>query len=281
MKHRLKLWMRGAYARVLFHTGLHALVDRLMPRRLLILAGHCVTAPSNTSLPKDMKIESAKLERILRWLAARYEVTTVGEGVRRLHESGGKSLVALSMDDGYRDNRTHLLPLLERVGVKATVFLETAALDERALNWSHRFYRVLDAIGPEELVSRYAARSGDARGKAALEALRAQGRASSYHLKRALKYEADPGDRNRVIGDLFREAGGDERAACDVLYMTWEDARALRDGGLELGGHTRSHEILSRLAPEAALSEAREGRESLARALGGAGESFAYPFGRR
>jgi NTE family protein len=36
-----------------------------MPRRLTILAGHCVTAPSNARLPKDMKIEGAKLARIL------------------------------------------------------------------------------------------------------------------------------------------------------------------------------------------------------------------------
>src|SRR5262245_1104973 len=147
LKHRLKRWLRVAYARVLFHTGLHALVDRLMPRRLLILAGHCVRAPSNACLPKDMKIAGAKLERILRWLRARYEVTTVGDALARLREPGRRSLVALSMDDGYRDNRTHLLPLLAQVGVSATVYLETAALDERRLNWSHRFFRVLDALG--------------------------------------------------------------------------------------------------------------------------------------
>ena len=46
-KHRVKLFVREAWARALFHTGAHALVNAIMPRRLTILAGHCVTAPSN------------------------------------------------------------------------------------------------------------------------------------------------------------------------------------------------------------------------------------------
>jgi peptidoglycan/xylan/chitin deacetylase (PgdA/CDA1 family) len=277
----MKLWLRSAYARLLFHSGLHALVDRAMPRRFLILAGHCVSAPSNASLPKDMKIEGGKLERILSWFAARYEVTSVGAGLRRLREPGKKSLVALSMDDGYKDNRTHLLPLLARVGVPATVYLESAPLDLRRLNWSHCFFGVLDALGPAELVKRYAAASGDARAKAALEGLLAQGRASSYPIKRVLKYEADPVDRNRVLRELFSGIAADETRACDELYMTWDDARALRDGGVELGGHTVNHEILSRLEPAAALAEVRDGRESMRRALGFESASFAYPFGRR
>ena len=42
MKHALKGWLREAWARGLVHLGLWRLVDRLMPRRMLVLAGHCV-----------------------------------------------------------------------------------------------------------------------------------------------------------------------------------------------------------------------------------------------
>ena len=75
-KHRLKLALRGVYARILFHSGLHAVVDRLMPPRLVILAGHCVRPaegpwPAGEHLPPDMAISDAKLERIVHWLARR------------------------------------------------------------------------------------------------------------------------------------------------------------------------------------------------------------------
>ena len=281
MKHRIKLLLRSSYARLLFHTGLGRLVDRIMPRRLTILAGHCVTAPSNARLPKDMKIEPAKLERILAWLGRRYDVTSVGEGVRRLGVGGGRSLVALSMDDGYLDNRTHLLPLLARLGFGATVYVESRPLEERRVNWSHKFFWILDRAGEREFVESFGARCADGPAVRKLEALRAEGRESAYHLKRVLKYECAPAARNRAIDEVFAALGGDERALCDELYMTWADAKALAEGGVELGGHTASHEILSRLDPESAAREVRTCREALARRLDLESASFAYPFGRR
>ena len=281
VKHRLKLFLRGAWARILFHTRLERLVDRVMPRRLTILAGHCVTAPSNVRLPKDMKIAEAKLERMLRWLASRYEVAPVGRALERLEDGGGKSLLALSMDDGYRDNRTHLLPLLQRLGLSATVYVEGRPLEERRVNWSHKFFWILDRVGPRELVRSFAARCADAPTVARLEGLQAEGRADAYQLKRVLKYDAPPGARNRAIDEVFAALGGDERGLCDELYMTWADLRELAQGGIEVGGHTASHEILSRLDPAGADREVREGREAIARRLDLESASFAYPFGRR
>jgi len=281
VKHGIKLFARNAWARLLFHTGLARVVDRCMPRRLTILAGHCVTAPSNDRLPKDMKIAGEKLERMLRWLGKRYELTSVGDGVAKIASDGGRSLVALSMDDGYKDNRTHLLPLLAKLGVPATVYLEGRPLEERRVNWSHKFFWILDRVGPKELVKSFGARCEDRASVAALEALQADGRATAYHLKRVLKYDSPPAARNRAIDAIFAGLGGDERELCDELYMTWEDARELAGSGLELGGHTKSHEILSRLDASGAEQEVREGREAIGRRLDLESRSFAYPFGRR
>lgn len=278
MKHKLKLFLRRAYALVLFHSGLHLLVDALMPRRLTILAGHCVSAPSNASLSKDMKIESRKLELILSWLAAHYEVTTVGAGLARLAQPGSKSLAALSMDDGYLDNISHLLPLLAKVGVPATIYLESRPLDERRVNWSHKYFWLIDRVGPEEFIARFTALCGDGRTNELLAKL---AKKRSYDIKRILKYEAPTAERSRVIDALFAELGGDERALCDELYLTWEDARALSRAGIELGGHTVNHEILVRLDRAAAEREVSGSRSALQRELEIAGESFAYPFGRR
>lgn len=281
IKHQIKLCLREAYARVLYHTGLCALVDRLMPRRLVILAGHCVTAPSNASLAKDMRIDAAKLERILRSLGKRYELTTVSEGWKSLNAEGRHSLVALTMDDGYKDNRTHLLPLLQKVGAPATVYLESAPLEDRSLNWSHLFFWLLDRLGPARFVERFTAEGRDARTNALLQALAKEGRATSYHLKRVIKYEAPAAERTRAIRALFAAEGGDERALCDALYMTWDDARALRDAGVELGGHTVHHEILARLDEHGQREEVVGSRAALVRRAGDLPASFAYPFGRR
>ncbi len=283
MKHKLKLSVRELYARFLFHSGLHALVNALMPKRLTILAGHCVSpSASSEHLPPEMKIDVAKLESIVRWFHARYRMVTIGEGVRELDNVGGKSLVALSMDDGYRDNHRVMLPMLKKVGVGATVFLETRPLDERRVNWSHKFFWILTKLSPADFVYRYGELCKDKQAFHTANQFVTEGREDPvYQFKRILKYETDPHDRDAVIDRIFEEQGGNERELCDRLYVDWDEARELQKGGVELGGHTVSHAILSKLDPVEAAREIRDGRESMKRALGTEIPTFAYPWGRR
>ncbi len=70
-----------------------------------------------------------------------------------------------------------------------------------------------------------------------------------------LKYEAPAEQRTRIVDELFREQGGDERALCDQLYLDWDEVRELDRAGIEIGAHTHSHEILARLEPEEARRE--------------------------
>jgi peptidoglycan/xylan/chitin deacetylase (PgdA/CDA1 family) len=279
-KHGAKRFLREAWARTLFHTGAHRLVDRLQPRRLTILAGHCVSAPSNAKLPPDMKIEAAKLERILAWLRRHFEVVTVADGVTRLRADPPRSLVALSMDDGYVDNRTHLLPLLEKLDVSATIYLESEPLDARVPNWSHKLFAVLEHLAPTDFVHRFTELSTDTRSNVLLNQLVPHDQATVYHVKRLLKYEVPAAERGRVLDILVDECKVDARALTQTLYMTWDDARALQSAGIELGAHTVHHEILSRLDAPAARAEIEGSRTALARALGIEPQSFAYPFGR-
>ena len=281
-KHTLRRTAGDAYARLLFHTGLHAVVDKLMPRRMLVLAGHCVSAPTCASLPKDMKIRGDDLGRILTWLSKRYDVVTLAEGARRLASGeGSRSIAVLTMDDGYRDNLTHLVPVLKGVGVGATVYLESRPLDERRANWTHKLFWCLEQMGPEPFVLRYTeiARA-DKQGSIVLNQLVPHGQATTYHIKRLLKYEVDPVERDRALDALFLELGGDDRELTDALYMTWTDVRALAASGVEIGGHTVSHPILSKLPRDAQAAEIQDCAASIERGLGRAPVSFAYPFGR-
>jgi peptidoglycan/xylan/chitin deacetylase (PgdA/CDA1 family) len=295
-KHKTKLRVRELYARVLFHTGLHALVNRLMPPRLTILAGHCVgpaegaggaAVQDGAHLPADMKIAPEQLERILGWFQRRYELSTVGGGVERIfREQGGagarRSLVALSMDDGYRDNYSRLLPVLRRLRAPATVFLESRPLDERKVNWSHKYFWILERMSQFDFVHRYGELTKETQLFHEMNQVVTEGRLEPlYHVKRLLKYDASPQDRDLVVDRIFREQGGDERKLCDELYMTWDEAREMRDAGVELGGHTVNHVILSRCPQEEAEREIREGRAAMERELGVGVVTFAYPWGRR
>jgi hypothetical protein len=55
---------------------------------------------------------------------------------RELPDNG----VAITFDDGYRDNYTHAFSVLRELGLPATIFLTTEALDANALLWHDRVF---------------------------------------------------------------------------------------------------------------------------------------------
>ena len=122
-------------------------------------------------------------------------------------------MVALTMDDGYRDNLIRLVPLLEEVGGRATVFLEAGAVVERRLPWLHAL-GWLDA----ELGTAAAARALAERVPSAAAALSEV--SDSNRLKRVLKYDADRAERSAALEALVLAHGGQPRAIVDSLYLS-------------------------------------------------------------
>jgi peptidoglycan/xylan/chitin deacetylase (PgdA/CDA1 family) len=283
IKHRLKGAAREVFARIVWHTGLHRALDAVGAPRLLILYGHCVDQPAtNAALRADMKITGARLESILRALGGRYDMVTVGEGGARLKDGAQKrtarSMVALSMDDGYRDNLHDLVPLLARVDARATVFLEGGAVVERRLPWLHALDWLQAELGAKELAGRLAERL-----PAQAESLRAAG-GSENRQKRILKYDVDPGERARVLDELTAASGGAPRSIVDSLYLSEDEARELSAADrIEIGGHTVNHPVLSCLDEAAQLAEIDGGAKALEAFFGhgAGGVTFAYPYGRR
>ncbi|MEZ6013839.1 MAG: polysaccharide deacetylase family protein [Planctomycetota bacterium] len=293
MKHRVKAVAREVFARVLWHTGLARLVDRCSPPRLTILYGHCVADEAlNGTLAPEMKISEARLERLLERLGERFEWVTIGEGMARLAAGDARrSMVALSMDDGYRDNLVRLVPLLQRTRARATVFLEAGPVVARRIGWLHTLDWLVARLGPAAVRDALIAWRGgglgdgfgeDPRGR---EALLAAGDANA--LKRALKYHARQDLRDGVLLAIARNHGYDARAHVEQLYLDREGARALvASGVIEVGGHTIEHPVLSTQSAALQAREIAGGKEHLEAALGDSGAesapliTFAYPYGR-
>src|SRR5206468_3708283 len=64
------------------------------------------------------------------------------------------------------------------------------------------------------------------------------------------------------------------------LFMSWNDTREMLSGGMEIGGHTRSHPILGKIADAELLKAEIEGcRTDLNRELNLAPTAFSYPEG--
>ncbi len=81
---------------------------------------HTISTPE-VRLPSDIDISPQRFEEHLQWLAKRRErVVTLRD---TLSEPKRTNLIAITFDDGYRDNLTVALPLLEKYDLPMTLFM--------------------------------------------------------------------------------------------------------------------------------------------------------------
>jgi|SRR5690349_10507183 len=73
----------------------------------------------------------------------------------------------------------------------------------------------------------------------------------------------------------------DEQSGITTQWMTWDDVRALRAAGHEIGSHTATHANLGVVVGEEARREIRAGQALLEAELGESSGLFAYPYGAR
>jgi peptidoglycan/xylan/chitin deacetylase (PgdA/CDA1 family) len=84
-----------------------------------VLVYHSISSPPEP-LPADADISPEQFEQQLRWLSRWRRVVTLNE---TLHSATSRRLAAITFDDGYRDNLTVALPLLERFQLPMTLFV--------------------------------------------------------------------------------------------------------------------------------------------------------------
>jgi len=202
--------------------------------------------------------------------------------------------VVVTFDDGYADNLLAARPILERNDVPATVFVTSGALGTPGFWWD-RLARVLLRPGklPKRLSLPVPGRTLDVKlgrdaqwddaAAAAHPGWQPWGdehptaRHKAYRIFYDALFPLGPEERETALAALPR---GPESHAERALSIA--ELRTLAESDLvEIGCHTRTHPVLSRLTTEAQRDEIRLARRDLGAIIGSPLTSFAYPFGRR
>jgi peptidoglycan/xylan/chitin deacetylase (PgdA/CDA1 family)/CelD/BcsL family acetyltransferase involved in cellulose biosynthesis len=241
-----------------------------MTDHLLIVAWHNVERTWN--YPAAPGAGAAGFEHQLRRLQRLGTIVPLATALRQL--TTGQPLppraIALTFDDGYRDNLEVGAPVLERLGLPATFFLVPGILDGTVSPW---WETVAWAV------QRSARTSLDWEGQTLPLGGRA-GRRTLELVTDRLK-EHDQAGRRAAVAELLERLEPDGEPDHRRLFLDWDGARELLRRGFEVGAHSMDHAILARESPAAQLTDLVESRRRLEAELDVAVDVLAYPNGSR
>lgn len=236
-------------------------------QRLSILIFHRVL-PKPDTLHDDLP-DAHRFDQLIGWLCHWFQVLPLDQAMRRLADGSLPArAAAITFDDGYADNLTEAVPVLQRHGVTATFFIAASFLDGGRM-WNDTVAEALRLCRADHLDLRdlgladYALTDPPAR------------RSALASLLGHAKYLPQP-ERQRLVNEIAQRVG--ERLP-DDLMMTTAQLLALRDAGMQVGGHTLTHPILARIDDGQAREEIAGGKARLESVLGQPIELFAYPNG--
>jgi peptidoglycan/xylan/chitin deacetylase (PgdA/CDA1 family) len=237
-------------------------------KRLAILTFHRVLAETDAYRSGD--VTAKVFDSLCACLARFFNVMPLANAARRLAEGRLPArAVSITFDDGYADNATLAVPILQRHGLSATFFVATGFLDGGMMFND----RIIEAVRSSDRTAADLEAFG--LGRRELGAI-PQRVALVAELLEAAKY-LPVDEREARVEVLVSELGV---TPPDDLMMSSTQVRELAEAGMEVGGHTVSHPILTRLATSEAAKEIARGRETLQSLTDNEICSFAYPNGR-
>ena len=198
-----------------------------------------------------------------------FNVLPLREAVQKLKTGDLPTRAAcVTFDDGYSDNLTVAQPILKRHGLPATVFVATGYLNGGRM-WNDIVIESLRHHSDTEMDLSHLNLPVYPTGDRALR------REAAFDIIRRCKY-MENGRREEIAEAIALQS----TSVSDSLMLTTEQLIALHREGVEIGGHTVTHPILSRLPPEQARKEIMQCKTKLEDVINEPLHLFAYPNGR-
>jgi peptidoglycan/xylan/chitin deacetylase (PgdA/CDA1 family) len=256
---------------------------------LAVITYHGVLPPSHKPIDPGFDgslITAETFRQQLRLLKKKYNIISPEE-MRGWSQNGGElppRAVLLTCDDGFLNNLTEMVPILQDEGLRCLFFVTGASVGEqRTMLWYE-----------ELLLAFMRAPSGNF--KICSDAIEISGVLGEREQRRALWWNAvkrlsqvDAEPRERFLREVHPHFGLEQslqfflntypETQRHFCLLTRPELQQLAASGMTIGAHTVTHPILAQLPPDLAWTEIAESRTRLESALGRRVWAFAYPFG--
>jgi len=240
---------------------------RLKQPRLAILTYHQIVSHAGPYVPGEFTV--ATFEQHIRVLKKNFNILSLSSAIELMQNDKLPPLaLAITFDDGYRNNFTEAIPVLYKNNIPAAIFVVSHILQGNVL-WSQVVNECIRRTELETLdlsdidVGCYTLNGASQKLFAITD------------IKDKLKY-ADQHKRLSAVSEIHRR--------CNVnlqnIMMSAEDLSKLKQYNIEVGAHTVTHPVLNLVSDDMASHEIRDCKSDIERQLRYTVKFFAYPNGK-
>jgi len=223
-------------------------------------------------------VSAANFEWQLQQLKCHWYVISLSEYVRLRHKkiTIPPYTVIITVDDGYRDFYDVAFPLLRKYTLPATLFATTAFVNGDIWLWHDRLHYVLmETVVPEIDIC-----LGDK--PVTLSTSTKAEKSAAWQILSDYCVNAPEENKYCLIRSIEEKLNVNVPSIppAEFAAATWSQLKEMSENGIEIGGHTVNHPVLSQVEPDKLQHELIDPKDIIAKHTGKVVETFCYPNGR-
>lgn len=213
-------------ARLIYSSRFHKLLQMIKRDNIVVLMYHGVVNDDDHNASEDwLQVRESDFRMQMEYIKNNYEPVFLED----IWSNTSKNKIAITFDDGYRNNYKYAFPILQELSIPATIFVATSMIDSNKFFWYDMLRASLKFFGESR------------------EDIRA--------IITACK-KLHPKDIDGYIDSYLEEKYPDWKSSflrsCDIsdTYGTLksEEMKEMEESGLvRFGSHTHGHEIITQL----------------------------------
>lgn len=271
-------------ARLLNPVGVSKILQNIRSRflnQLPIITYHRVI-DTNESYPFDKNLVScsvATFDHQMQYISKHYNSINF-KTLHNWQEGKGnlpKKPIIITFDDGFEDNYSNAYPILKKYGLTATIFVTTENLTTGDIFWyDYIAYLILNSqIGEFTL---------DSINKNFVIEEDQSSRHATLSLLLAELKKCPNESRLKAIQEMTDMFGGVYNDASDEIKslsrpFNWDNCREMHNNGIEIGSHSVTHPILSKIDSKSQHYEIHQSKATIEKHLNTQIDAIAFPNG--
>jgi peptidoglycan/xylan/chitin deacetylase (PgdA/CDA1 family) len=263
-----------------------------VPAALHVVMYHYVRDLPNTPFPRLKGLLTNTFRQQLRALREHYELATLETALAFMQGAyiPRRDLCLLTFDDGLKEHYTEVTPLLVEHGIQGVFFLITSCVQEQHVASVHMNHVLMATLDFAEYQQAFFQRLHTLTSlSSAMLQINPQVAQRTYRwdtpevaaFKYLFNFVLTADVRDQVVHSLFTDYIASEASFAPSWYVSWDEARAMQDAGMVLGGHSHQHQPLATLSAADLAWDVRTCQQLVQANLHPQADwPFSYPYGK-